>query len=189
MGIVGREDKGVAGGRAGAITRTAALTALLVAAQMLTAPLGNTIVTGTVVNMLLAVSAVVGGLPAGVAVAALSPVLAKLLGIGPLWGLIPFIAAGNMTLVLAWHLLGGRRAEASLWAYLPAVAGAAAAKSAILYLGVVRLAIPLLLGLSGPEATAVSALFSLPQLLTALLGGTLAAALLPAVQRALSQRR
>ena len=88
------------------ITRTAALIALLVAAQAVTAPLGNTIITGTLVNAILIVAVLSCGLGAGACVAVISPIMAKLSGIGPLWSLIPFIALGNLTLVSVWLLAG-----------------------------------------------------------------------------------
>ncbi len=90
------------------ITRTAILIALLVVLQAATTPLGTTIVTGSVVNMLLIVSVMIGGLASGLTVAVISPVLAKLVGIGPLWTLIPFIILGNITLVSLWHIFGNR---------------------------------------------------------------------------------
>ena len=83
------------------ITRTAIFIALLIVLQAATAPLGNIIVTGTIVNLLLIVSVMSCGLASGLTVAAISPVMAKFLGIGPLWSLIPFIAAGNAALVLS----------------------------------------------------------------------------------------
>ena len=51
---------------------------------------------------------------------------------------------------------------------------AAAAKFLVLYLGIVKLAVPVILGLPEPQATVISGTFSLPQLVTALLGGILA---------------
>ena len=155
------------------ITSTGALTALLVVLQAATAPLGNTLITGTLVNALLIVSVRSCGLWPGVFVSVLSPVMAKLVGIGPLWSLIPFIALGNTTLVLVWHFAGkGLRNRKYLAAVIPLAAGALA-KAAVLYLGIVRLAVPLL-RLPQPQAAAISAMFSLPQLITALLGGILA---------------
>ena len=90
------------------ITRTAVFIALLVVLQAATASLGNTIITGSVVNMLLVVSVMTCGMMSGLCVAVISPVMAKLIGIGPLWSLIPFIIAGNITLILTWHFIGNR---------------------------------------------------------------------------------
>lgn len=79
------------------ITRTAIFVALLVVLQAATAALGNTIITGSVVNMLLVVSVMTCGMMSGLCVSVISPIMAKLIGIGPLWSLISFIAAGNIS--------------------------------------------------------------------------------------------
>lgn len=71
------------------ITRTAIFVALLVVLQAATAALGNTIITGAVVNMLLVVSVMTCGMMSGLCVAVISPIMAKLIGIGPLWSLEP----------------------------------------------------------------------------------------------------
>ena len=63
------------------ITRTAMLIALLVAVQYVTKSAGQ-IVTGSCVNLILAVAALVGGVWCGAAVALISPFCAFLLGIG-----------------------------------------------------------------------------------------------------------
>ncbi len=88
------------------ITSTAIFIALLVVAQTITSALGNQLVTGSVNNLLMIVTVMTLRLASGLTVAVASPVLAKLLGIGPLWGLIPFIIAGNLTLILIWHFIG-----------------------------------------------------------------------------------
>ena len=152
---------------------TGALTALLVVLQAATAPMGNTLVTGTLVNALLIVTVRSCGLWPGVFVSVLSPVMAKLVGIGPLWSLIPFIALGNTTLVLVWHfpgkaLLGRKKLAAAI-----SLTAGALAKAAVLYLGIVKLAVPML-ELPQPQAAVISGMFSLPQLITALLGGIVA---------------
>ncbi len=82
------------------ITSTAIFIALLVVAQTVTSVFGNQLVTGSVNNLLMIVSVMMLGLTSGLSVAVVSPVMAKLLGIGPLWSLIPFIIAGNLTLIL-----------------------------------------------------------------------------------------
>lgn len=168
-------------GKAPWVTRTAAFTALLVVLQAVTAPLGNTVLTGSLVNALLIVSVMTCGLRTGISAAA------KLIGIGPLWSLIPFIIAGNAALVLCWHLIGnGKRHHLSAAA---AVVAAALAKFLVLYTGVVKVAIPLLLDLPAPQAAAVSGMFSVPQLVTAVTGGALAAVLIPRLKRAAAGAR
>ncbi len=169
------------------ITQTAAATALLVVMQAVTAPLGSTLVTGSIVNLILIVTVMVCGLSAGLTVAVLSPIFAKLFGIGPLWELIPFIILGNGVLVVLWHLLGRRKADNPLPMYGLAAVVAAVAKFLTLYVGIVLIAIPLLLHLPEKQAAIVSGVFSFPQLLTALVGGGLAMLAVPLVGKALKR--
>lgn len=166
------------------ITRTAVLTAALLVWQFATSFLNNTIITGTGVNLLLILAVMSCGLAGGLTVAVLSPVFAKFFGIGPLWSIIPFLALGNLTLVLLWHILGNRRAGRQRGNYLIAMFFAAAAKFLVLYIGVVRIAVPFWLRLPEKQAAVISAMFSLPQLVTAWIGGLLAVLILPAVLKA-----
>lgn len=168
------------------ITRTAVCAALLVVLQAVTASWGNTLITGSVVNLLLIVSVMTCGLSSGSCVAVLSPVLAKLIGIGPFWSLIPFIVAGNLSLVLIWHCAGNRQGRHPAAGKVAALIAAAVAKFLVLYVGIVRIAVPIILRLSEPQATVVSNLFSFPQLITALAGGAAALCLLPLLQKAIA---
>ena len=168
------------------IPRTALFTALLVSLQAATLPFGSTLVTGSVVNLLLILAALFLDLPAAAAVGLLSPAVAKFLGIGPLWSLIPFIALGNLVLISVWRAVIRRWGQG--WRALGAAALLAApAKTAALYLGIVQFAVPTLLRLPLQQASAVSALFSLPQLVTALVGGAAAVALFPALRLAVPE--
>ncbi len=167
------------------ITQTAVFIALLIVLQAVTASFGNTMLTGTVVNLLLIVSVMTCGLASGISVAAVSPVIAKLIGIGPFWVLIPFIAVGNILLVLIWHFIGKRNTRRRYGTYLAAMTTAAVAKFLVIYIGVVKIAVPLLLKLPEPQASVVSGAFSVPQLFTALAGGIIAAIVLPAIKKAL----
>ena len=166
------------------ITCTAVFIALLIVMQAATAPLGNSIVTGSIVNLLLVTSVMTCGLSSGLTVAAVSPVMAKFLGIGPLWSLIPFIAAGNLALL--WHFIGNSRTRRKYTAYLAALLCASATKFLVLYIGIVRIAVPLFLGLPEAQAAVVSGMFSIPQLITALVGGALAIVIFPRVKRAIA---
>ncbi len=168
------------------ITRTAILIALLIVLQAATTPLGLTIITGSVVNMLLVVSVMIGGLASGLTVAAVSPVLAKLVGIGPLWALTPFIILGNLTLVLLWHIFGNRNISKQLAANVSALVLAAIAKFLVLYLGIVQIAVPLLLSLPAQQAVVISGMFSVSQLFTALVGGAVATVLIPTLKKAIN---
>ena len=178
--------KNVKRGKAMWITKTAAMTALLIVMQAITSALGNTLVTGSIVNLILVITVMTCGLVSGLTVAAMSPVFAKLFGIGPLWSLIPFIMLGNIVLVLLWHLIGSRIfAKAPVVPYIIAVIVAAGTKFAVLYLGVVRIAVPILLKLPAPQAGVISNMFAVPQLFTALIGGAVAAVILPTLRKAI----
>jgi len=169
------------------ITRTAVLIALLVVLQAATIPLGNNFVTGSVVNLMLIISVMTCGIATGLTVAAISPVMPTLLGFGPTWPLIPFIAAGNIVLVLIWHYLGNRNFRIKYAAYVAALVLGAIAKFLVLYFGVVQIAIPFILGL--PAQSVLSYLFSFPQLITASIGGICAIALLPTLKKAIGRER
>lgn len=77
------------------IARTAVCLALLIAIQFLTKSLGQ-LVTGSCVNLVLAIAALIGGVWSGVTVAVISPFCAYLLGIGPAFlPLVPCVSLGN----------------------------------------------------------------------------------------------
>ena len=169
------------------ITRTAVFIALLVVWQAASAPLGNTLITGSIVNLLLIVSVMTCGLASGLTVASVSSIMAKLLGIGPLWSLIPFMIAGNVTLVLLWHFIGNRNMGGKRYvAYITALIVAAISKFLVLYIGIVRIAIPILLGLPEQQAAAITSIFSVAQLFTASVGGALAFVLIPRLKKAIA---
>lgn len=166
------------------ITQTAIFIALLIVMQAVTAPLGNIFVTGTIVNLLLIVSVMTCGVASGLSVAVISPMIAKFFGIGPLWFLIPFIAAGNIVLILLWHFVGNQKKGPKYAVYITALISAAIAKFSVLYIGIVRIAVPLFLGLPEQQAAIISHMFSIPQLITASAGGVLAAMILPSLKKA-----
>ena len=169
------------------ITRTAVLIALLITTQTLTAPMSQ-FVTGPLVNMILVVSVMIGGFPTGAAVGFVSPFFAKLFGIGPLWTLVPVVAAANVLFVLAWRLIGNRNIVNKSVSRVIALAAAAICKFGFLYIGVVRIALPLL-GLPEAASAAISAAFSVNQLFTALAGGALAFSILPVIEKATKSRQ
>ena len=172
------------------ITETAVMLALLVALQALTQPAGQ-LVTGSFVNAVLAVAALVGGLGCGLTVAIISPVLAFLLGIAPNIVTVPAIMVGNAVYVLLLALLydktGAKPVRQSV-AWLVA----SAAKFVTLYLIVVQvicgvLAEKLLAAgtLKPPMLQALPATFAWPQLFTALIGGAVALLIVPLLRKAL----
>ncbi len=170
------------------LTRTAILTALLLTLQIITKPLGQ-IVTGSLVNMVLLISVLNVGLLSGIAVGALSPIFAFLLGVTPIAPVVPFIIVGNIVLVLAAHYVPTMLSK--LDKPVATVAGivcAAVLKYLFLFLVLVKIALPVLSGLKPPQVAALSVSFSWMQLVTALLGGLLALIISPFLERALSKR-
>jgi len=172
------------------ITETAIMLALLVTLQALTKPMGQ-LVTGSCVNAVLAISALVGGLSGGITVAVISPVLAFLLGIAPQILTVPAIMAGNAVYVVLLYVLAdpaGKKAARQAIAWLVA----AAAKFAALYFIVVKIICGVLAEnllasgtLKQPMLTALPATFSWPQLITALIGGAVALVIFPVLRKAL----
>ena len=174
------------------ITETAVLLALLVTLQALTKPMGQ-LVTGSCVNAVLAVSALVGGLASGLTVALISPVLAFLLGIARQILTVPAIMVGNSVYVILLCVLADRNGK-NLVKQAIAWIVAAAAKFAALYLIVVKVICgvlaPTLLEagtLKQPMLKALPATFSWPQLFTALIGGAVALLIVPVLRKALKK--
>lgn len=172
------------------ITETAVMLALLVCLQALTKPMGQ-LVTGSCVNAVLAVSAMVGGIGCGLVVALCSPVLAYLLGIAPQILTVPAIMVGNTVFVVLLSVLADKTGRNIVKQVIAWVA-AAAAKFASLYAIVVWLICGVLsenLLASGvmkePMLKALPATFSWPQLFTALIGGAVALAITPVLRKAL----
>ena len=169
------------------ITETAVMLALLIALQALTKPLGQ-LVTGSFVNAVLAITALVAGLSGGITVAVISPVMAYLLGIAPQILTVPAIMAGNTVFVLLLYFLTGKTLARQVLAWV----GAAAAKFATLYAIVVWLICGVFAknllssgALKEPMLKVLPATFSWPQLFTALIGGGVALLIAPTLRKAL----
>ena len=173
------------------ITRTGILTALLIALQWATAGtqvFAGQYITGSCVNCILAVSVLFGGLWSGVMVAVLSPFCAFLLGVGPkLIQIVPCIAVGNTVLVLCLHFLLGCKSRPACW-QIGSVVISAAAKFAVLYTAVVLVVLPVMGdALVAKQVQTFTAMFSWPQMVTALLGGAAALLMLPVLKKATKQ--
>ena len=160
----------------GQITRAALFLAILITWQFSSRVFGNQYITGSGVNLILAVSVCLCGLVSGLAVALLSNPLAALIGVGPNFPpLIPFIMAGNVVYVITWHFLARLAFKKKFLAYIIAALAAAFVKFAVLYFGIVKFAAGFF-----PELPAAAVImFSYPQLITALTGGVVACAVLP----------
>ena len=179
------------------ITETAALLALLICLQWVGSLIPDQtikqLVTGSCVNTVLAVAALYAGMSSGITIALISPVCAFFLGIAPNLITVLPIMAGNACFVVLLRLIYGH----SLWRQPVAVITAAGIKFAVLYLLVVqvvcKLASGALLGkklgdtvlLAPPMLTKLPTMFTWPQLITALVGGTLAILIVPILKKAL----
>ena len=168
------------------IVRTAVCLALLLVLQVATKSLGQ-FVTGSCVNLVLAMAALTGGVWSGVIVAVISPFCAYALGIGPAFLLfVPCVALGNAVYAVLFALLVGRFLTAQHLTAWGCMALVAAAKGLALYLVLVKLVAPTVV--PAAKLAAVTAAFTWPQLVTALIGGALACLLAPVVKKALEKR-
>lgn len=171
------------------LAETAMMLAVLIVCQAVSKPAGQ-IVTGTLVNGVLGVASLVCGVSSGIVIALLSPVVAFLLGIAPQILTVPAIMAGNLVFVL---ILGLRLKQPCGIAHkMIGCVCAAAAKFAVLYglvvWGICHILAEKLLQsgtLKQPMIKVLTATFTWPQLLTALLGGMGAVCVAALLQKAM----
>ena len=179
------------------ITETALMLALLICLQWVGSfvphPLAKQLLTGTMVNCVLAVTVLLIGMSSGITVAVISPVCAFLFGIAPNLITVVPIMLGNVCYVVALRLLMGK----ALWRQGIALAVAAGGKFLVLYTLVVQVicgvASNAFLGkkvgetmlLAPKMLTMLPAMFGWPQLVTAISGGILALSLVPLLRKAL----
>ena len=177
------------------VTKTAVMLALLICLQWVGSfvpeQMTKQLITGTMVNCVLATTVLLVGMSAGITVAIISPVCAFALGIAPNLITVLPIMAGNVCYVALLKVLSAR----PVWRQLSAVAVAALTKFAVLYVLVVRIicgaASGILLGqklgqtvlLAPPMLKMLPVMFAWPQLVTALAGGVLALLIYPAVKK------
>jgi len=173
------------------ITRTAVFTALLVTMQLVTTPLGNQIVTGSINNLIMIVSLLTCGLATGMVVGIISPICVSMMGFGPAFPpIIPFIVIGNAIFILVWFLLRKlNKADNSIALYkvfnYSIAILAAVIKFLILYTTIVKFAMPFLLDLNEAQSVVLSLAFSYPQIITAMIGGVIALTISPRLHKAL----
>jgi len=162
------------------ITRTAILLALTVVFQMagrFVPPPSNSFIVGPLVNACLLVSTALAGIWGGLIISILSPFTSLINNHAPIAAaLLPFapvVAAGNFILVLSYYFLRKR-------SRILGIAIGAVLKFAFLFGGV-----KVFLGLfSFPKfAKTMIALFGLPQLITALIGGVVAIIVIKALEK------
>lgn len=146
------------------ITRTAILLALALIFQvgLRTIPFAQPFV-GPLVNFVLIFAAVFVGMASGVIIGMLTPLIAFVLGIMPLFPVVPFIMLGNALMVIAFSVT--RKVSGYYGDYM-GVAFGAFVKFVFLALSV-RYVITLFITVPPPIIVALS----LPQLYTAITGG------------------
>jgi len=171
------------------IAQTAIFIALIVSAQAITRPLGQ-FVTGSCVNFLLITSAILVGLPSAAVVAIISPIGAFLiLGIPAFPIIIPLMMAGNLVLVIVIHFISGKSFEnLNRVAYIricAAVVVGAVCKFLVLWIGIVQITLSFIPDIRQPQIDAMAVVFSWPQLVTALIGSSLAVTVIPTLKKAL----
>jgi hypothetical protein len=170
------------------ITRTAILLALTVVFQSLRVLLPfipvniSQYIIGSLVNLCLIVAAVVVGIKSGLVIAVVAPIIALVQGFTPFPVLAVPIALGNLVLVIAAALLYKRNT-------LLAFAAGAVLKFLTLYVGVIMIVVPFFLPKDAPAkmTAALSVQFSWPQLVTACIGGILAALVLPVLNKTIKE--
>lgn len=169
------------------ITETALFLALLIVVQFVTKSMSQ-LVTGSLVNFILIAATATAGLYSGLFVALVSPFLAFLLGIGPVFIQIPpAIAIGNaIIVVLCWLFFNIKTEKFVLRTGLNivGVVSGAALKALFLWLSVTKVILPYWIpGIKAPQVATMSAMFSTPQLITALIGGALAVLAYPVFKK------
>mgnify|MGYP001077354918 CR=1 FL=1 len=171
------------------IAKTGLGLALVIVAQYIGSVTGaNQLVTGSLVNLVLLVVAATS-LSSGLIVATVSPFIAFLFGIGPkLIYIIPAICIGNMIIVFIYNralkLQGTKGGFASVAYPAAGVIVGAAIKALFLWFAVNKVIVPLIADIKPPMKANFATMFSWPQLFTALIGGAIAIAILPALKRA-----
>ncbi|MBQ7871418.1 MAG: ECF transporter S component [Oscillospiraceae bacterium] len=161
------------------LCRTALLLALCIASQFLKNL--SVYITGSIVNTILILATLSCGLWSGAAISVIAPLTSWWITGSPIMSampvIVPCIMAGNLILVLAVWLFArrpGRRLPLRLGCGM--IAGSVA-KFVFMWGMICQVILPLLgpgSGLKAPALAAAAANFSLPQLLTALIGSALA---------------
>ena len=182
------------------ITETAVMLALLVCLQWVGSfvpdQMTKQLITGTMVNCVLAVTVLMVGLSSGIAVALISPVCAFVFGIAPNFITVLPIMVGNCCYVALLYWIAGKTRKFG-WRQPVALLSAAVVKFGVLYLLVVQVicgvASGALLGqkigdivvLAPPMLKMLPTMFAWPQLVTALAGGVIALSIVPVLRKAL----
>ena len=169
------------------ITRTAIFLALLIAGQYL-GKAGGQPVAGSIVNTVLITAALTAGIYSAGTVAVLSPIFAALAGVAPNWAFVPYIAVGNLVLVVAVSLIAGQKYKTKSIRIIMNVVGVlvgAALKCLVLWQGVQIFIVPTLTEQAAVKTMKMFAF--LPQMMTALIGGAVALIIAPVIKKAIKK--
>ena len=182
------------------ITETAVMLAMLIALQWLGSqipePTIKQLITGSLVNCILAVTVLVAGRNSGITVALISPIFACLFKIAPVLIAAPVIMVGNVCYVLLLSLFL-HKSIMPVWKTSVVLAVASASKFVALYLLGVKLAGGVLfqalngqtfagMAVMNPKVLMqITNMFAWPQLFTALIGGGVALLIVPVLRKAL----
>lgn len=164
------------------ITRTALLLALVIVVQMAGRFIPNSnFVVGPLVNACLLVSTALTGVWSGIIIAVVSPLSSLINNHAPVAAALlpfsPFIAVGNAVYVLSYYLLRKKSP-------LAGIGVGSVLKFAFLYFAI-RLFLQIF---EFPKfAKVLSLLFGWPQLITALLGGIIALAVIKALKGSIAE--
>lgn len=170
------------------ITQTALFLALLVTLQYVTSAMGQQLVTGSVVNFVLIAACLTAGYKSGLVVALVSPFLARFFGIGPqLIQIVPVIAVANVVYVTCYSAMKFGKNEKFKYIKWPLfIVLGAVLKYLVLSLGVTKVVLPLC-KVPAPMVAKLTVMFGINQLITALIGGVLAAMVVPLVKRGIKR--
>ena len=180
------------------VTCTAAILVLLLCLQSVGVFIPNLLaeqlITGTLINFVLAVAVLLISLGSGIAIAVLFPVCNFLLGITPgLIAAIPVIL-GNLCFVILLRVIAGNTST-SLFRHSSALITAACTKFLVLYLLGVKVIcersaaffldkkIGKIMLLTPSVLKTLPAMFAWPQLVTALAGGLIAMLIAPMIRK------
>lgn len=164
--------------------------ALLIVVQAFTRSFSQ-YVTGSLVNLIIAVSCLALGFTEGIIIAFVSPFLAFLFGIGPAFiQIIPFVSLGNSALVAALYFIVGKDNIFDKKGYIRGYTGciiSSGVKFLMLWLGVTKIALTLIPDIKPAQIEKMTVMFTWPQLFTALIGTILAMSVVPAVKKAIEK--
>ena len=165
--------------------------ALIYVVQIFSQSFGQ-LVTGSLVNTMLILAGATAGLIPGLCVAIISPILAAFNGIGPQnYLMLIFIILGNAVIVILTYF-GFKNAgdfnkiKNYIFALIGIILGAVA-KFLILWLGITKFALLIVKNLKPAQITKFTTMFSIPQLITALIGGAIALILAVPILKALKK--